>query len=102
MISLFTMAKTEDKIRNLLEEHYTKLKKEEELQMSSRVPGIFACGVFVGIVLSYSNLIGVLCGACMGAVVVVNYMGFVKVTMEKCSDFFGNIGSLFRTNNTEG
>ena len=90
-----TMAKMEDKIKKILEEHLDKMKSQDELIISSKIPSIFTFGVFVGIVLSYSILVSILCGCAIGIMIGVNYVGVVKTMVDKVNNMFNEVYGVF-------
>ncbi len=86
----------DEKIKLLLDDHYKKLKSEEESIQSSRIPGVFVLGLCTGVVLTYSNLLSIACGAIIGSIITVNYIRVVNIGVTKFSDFFYSIYDSIR------
>ncbi len=65
--------KTEESIKNLLEDHSNKILVTNMNQVNNRVHVIFTAGILTGIIISYTGLLGFLTGVITGIMVTTNY-----------------------------
>jgi len=79
--------KTEERIKRLMDEN---LQQHIEI-VNDRVGGVFFYGVIVGIVISYSGLLGYVAGVGTGVVLATKYKFIAYQISERGSDLFQNI-----------
>lgn len=79
--------KTEERIKRLMEEN---LEKHIEV-VNERIGGVFFYGVMVGIVLSYSGLLGYVAGVGTGVVLATKYKFISYQISDRGTVFFQNI-----------
>jgi len=80
-------SKTDERIKRLMEEN---LEKHIEA-VNERIGGVFFYGVMVGIVLSYSGLLGYLTGVGTGVVLATKYKFISYQISDRGTEFFQNI-----------
>lgn len=79
--------KTEERIKRLIDEN---LQQHIDI-VNDRVGGMFLYGVFVGIVISYSGLLGYVTGVGTGVVLATKYKFISYQISDRGSELFQNI-----------
>lgn len=62
------MSRMDKKLKDLLDEQYEKLKRDNEKGIINQMPSVFLTGIVTGIFISYSGLLGLLTGVIIGSI----------------------------------
>ena len=96
------VTKTEENIKKMLEEHITNIYNKNYNLIQNKVHPIFICGVIIGIILSYTGLLGFTAGVVTAVITMTNYNFITENVPEKPIEigYIDKLYSLFRLKST--